>query len=53
MLIRLDISYGGSGGGKPVENTNIWRLNNMFLNNQEVTEEIKEEMKKIPRNKCK
>ena len=25
----------------------------MFLNNQEVTEEIKEEMKKIPRNKCK
>ena len=24
-----------------VKNTNTWRLNNMFLNNQQVTEEIK------------
>ena len=32
--------------GKNVKNTNTWRLNNMLLNNQEITEEIKEETKK-------
>ena len=26
---------------------NIWRLNNTFLNNQQVTEEIKREIKKF------
>ena len=31
---------------KTVKNTNTWRLNNMLLNNQWVTEEIKEEIKK-------
>ena len=31
---------------KTVKNTNIWRLNNTLLNNQEITEEIKEEIKK-------
>ena len=30
-----------------VRNTNTWRLNNMFLNNQQVTEEIKKEIKKF------
>ena len=25
----------------------MWRLNNMFLNNQQVTEEIKREVKKF------
>ena len=30
-----------------VRNTNAWRLNNMFLNNQQVTEEIKREIKKF------
>ena len=45
--IILDISY----RKKTVKNTNTWRLNNMLLNNQENTEEIKEEIKKIPRNK--
>ena len=30
-----------------VINTNTWRLNNMFLNNQQVTEEIKREIKKF------
>ena len=29
-----------------VKNTNTWRLNNMLLNNQWITEEIKDEMKK-------
>ena len=32
---------------KMVRNTNIWRLNNTFLNSQQVTEEIKREIKKI------
>ena len=41
--IRLDINY----KEKTVRNTNIWRLNNMFLNNQQVTEEIKREIKKF------
>ena len=36
---------------KTVRNTNTWRLNNTFLNNQQVTEEIKREIKKISRNK--
>ena len=31
---------------KTAKNTNTWRLNNMLLNNQWVTEEIKEEIKK-------
>ena len=39
--MRLDISY----KKKPVRDTNTWRLNKMFLNNQQVTEEIKREIK--------
>ena len=35
--MRLDINY----KKKTARNTNTWRLNNMFLNNQQVTEEIK------------
>ena len=41
--MRLDINY----KKKSVRNTNTWRLNNTFLNNQQVTEEIKREIKKI------
>ena len=41
--MRLDISY----KKKTVRNTNTWRLNNTFLNNQQVTEEIKREVKKF------
>ena len=33
-------------GEKSVKNTNTWRLNNTLLNNQEIAEEIKEEIKK-------
>ena len=40
--MRLEINY----RKKTVKNTNTWRLNNMLLNNQEITEEIKEEIKK-------
>ena len=32
---------------KTVRSTNTWRLNNTFLNNQQVTEEIKREIKKF------
>ena len=32
---------------KTVRNTNTWRLKNTFLNNQQVTEEIKREIKKF------
>ena len=36
---------------KTVRNTNTWRLNHTFLNNQHVTEEMKREIKKISGNK--
>ena len=39
--MRLDINY----RKRTVKNTNTWRLNSMLLNNQEITEEIKEEIK--------
>ena len=32
---------------KTIRNTNTWRVNNTFLNNQPVTEEIKREIKKF------
>ena len=40
--MRLDISYRRN----TVKNTNTWRRNNTLLNNQEITEEIKEKIKK-------
>ena len=40
--MRLEINY----REKNVKNTNTWRLNNTLLNNQEITEEIKEQIKK-------
>ena len=45
--MRLDINYKKQKQKqkKTVRNTNTWRLNNMFLNNQQVTEEIKREIK--------
>ena len=41
--MRLDITY----KKKTVRNTNTWRLNNTLLNTQQVTEEIKREIKKF------
>ena len=38
--MRLDIYYRKNS----VKNTNTWRLNNTLLNNQEITEEIKEDI---------
>ena len=36
---------------KTIKNTNIWRLDNMLLNNQQIMEEIKKEMKICIENK--
>ena len=41
-LLYLERSYRGTN----VKNTNTWRLNNTLLNNQEITEEIKEKIRK-------
>ena len=43
--MRLDIRY--KKKKKTVRNTNTWRVNNTFLNNQLVTKEIKKEIKKF------
>ena len=40
--MRLEINY----REKNVKNTNTWRLKKTLLNNQEITEEIREEIKK-------
>ena len=40
--IRLHINYRKK---KTIKNTNKWRLNNMLLNNQQTTAEIKKETK--------
>ena len=39
--VRLDLSY----RRKTIKHSNIWTLNNMLLNNQQITEEIKKEIK--------
>ena len=39
--IRLDLNY----RRKTIKNSNIWRLNNTLLNNQQITDEIKKEIK--------
>ena len=39
--VRSNINY----RKKAIKNTNIWRLNNTLLNNQQITEEIKKEIK--------
>ena len=39
--MRLEINY----REKNIKNTNTWRLNKTLLNNQEITEEIKEEIR--------
>ena len=40
-VVRLDVNYRGK---KTIKNKNIWRLNNMLLSNQQITEEIKKEI---------
>ena len=40
--VRLDLNY----QRKTIKNSNIWKLNNMLLNNQQITEEIKKNKNK-------
>ena len=40
-VVRLDVNY----RKKTIKNPNIWRLNNTLLNKQQITEEIKKEIK--------
>ena len=39
--VRLNVNY----RRKIIKNSNIWRLNNTLLNNQQITEEIRNEIK--------
>ena len=41
-MVRLEVNYRKK---KTIKNTNIWRLNNMLLTNQQIMEEIKKEIK--------
>ena len=41
--MRLGINY----KKRTVRNTNTWKLNNMFLNNKQIAEEIKREIKTL------
>jgi len=47
--VRLDLNH----RRKNIKNSNIWSLNNMLLNNQQITEEIKKEIKKMHRSERK
>ena len=38
--MRTEVNY----RTKTIKNANTWRLNNMLLNHQEISEEIKEEI---------
>ena len=44
--VRLDLNY----RKKIIKNSNIWRLNNTLLNNQQIIEEIKKEIKNMHKN---
>jgi len=39
--VRLNLNY----RRKTIKNSNIWRLKNTLMNNQQITEEIKKEIK--------
>ena len=40
-VVRLDLNY----RRKTIKNANMWRLKNTLLNNQQIAEEIKKEIK--------
>ena len=42
--LRLDLNY----RRKTIKNSNIWRLNNMLLNNQQITEKNQKQISKYP-----
>ena len=45
--VRLDLNYRKK---KIIKNSNIWRLNNTLLNNQQIIEEIKKTNQNMHRN---
>ena len=47
--VRLDLNY----RTKTIKNSNIWRMNNKLLNNQQSTEEIKKGNQNMHRNEYK
>ena len=47
--VRVDVNY----GRKTIKKSNIWRLNNTLLNNQQIIEEMKKENQIMYRNKWK
>ena len=49
IAVRLGINY----RRKIIKNSNIWRLNSMLLNNQQITEEIKKRNQNMHRNEWK
>ena len=51
IVVRLDINYRKKKKTTTtIKNTNIWRLNNTLLNNQQITEEIKKRNQNLHRN---
>ena len=46
MLYKKTNGWKNISQEKAEKNTNTWRLNNTLFNNQEITEKIKEEIKK-------
>ena len=48
--VRLDINYRRKKKKKTIKSANVWRLNNMLLNNQQITEEIKKRNQNMHRN---
>ena len=44
--VRLDLNY----RRKTIKNYNIWRLNNMLLNNQQITEKNQKRNQNMHRN---
>ena len=45
QIVRHDWATEITSRKKTIKNTNIWKLNNTLLNNQQITEEIKKEIK--------
>ena len=43
--VKLDVNYRKEKKKKTIKNTNIWRLNNTLLKNQQIAEGIKKEIK--------
>ena len=43
--VRLDVNFRKKKQNKTIKNTSMWRLKSTLLNNQQITKEIKKEIK--------